>query len=48
MTWEIEFFNESVKEETLSLSPKILAKVLHIFEMIEIAGAQLGEPTLNL
>ncbi len=44
MTWEIEFFNESVEAETLSLPPKILAKILHIFEMIEIAGAQLGEP----
>jgi len=42
--WEIEFFDESVEAETLALPPKILAKMLHIFELIEMAGAQLGEP----
>jgi len=44
MNWTIEFFNESVEAETFSLPPKILAKMLHIFELIEMAGAQLGEP----
>jgi len=44
MNWTIEFFNGKVEEETLALPPKILAKMLHIFELIEIAGAQLGEP----
>jgi len=44
MNWTIEFFNESVETETFSLPPKILAKMLHIFELIEMAGAQLGEP----
>ncbi len=44
MSWVIEFFNEKVEEETLSLPPKILAKMLHIFELIEVAGAKLGEP----
>jgi phage-related protein len=42
--WTIEFFDEQVEAETLALPPKILAKLLHIFEMIEMAGAQLGEP----
>ena len=44
MNWTIEFFDESVEAETFSLPPKILAKMLHIFELIEMAGAQLGEP----
>jgi phage-related protein len=44
MNWTIEFFNESVEAETFALPPKILAKMLHIFELIEMAGAQLGEP----
>ena len=44
MKWIIEFFNEKVEEETLSLPPKILAKLLHILELIEIEDAKLGEP----
>jgi phage-related protein len=44
MNWTIEFFDENVEAETLALPPNILAKMLHIFELIEIAGAQLGEP----
>ena len=44
MTWTIEFFDEHVEAETLGLPPKVLAKLLHIFELIEMAGAQLGEP----
>jgi len=44
MSWIIEFFDEKVEAETLALPPKILAKMLHIFELIEIAGVQLGEP----
>jgi len=44
MSWTIEFFDKSVETETLALPPKILAKMLHIFELIEMAGAQLGEP----
>jgi phage-related protein len=37
-------FDKSVEDETLALPPKILAKILHIFELIEMAGARLGEP----
>ncbi len=44
MSWTIVFFDKKVEEEALSLPPKILAKMLHIFELIEVAGAQLGEP----
>jgi len=44
MKWSIEFFNENVEIETLNFPPKILAKLLHIFEMIEELGPQLGEP----
>jgi len=33
-----------VEIETLNFPPKILAKLLHIFEMIEELGPQLGEP----
>ena len=44
MGWVIEFFNEKVEAETLALPPKILAKMLHIFELLEMAGAKLGEP----
>lgn len=42
--WTIEFFDQSVENETLELPPKILAKILHIFELIQEHGAQLGEP----
>ena len=44
MRWIIEFYDENVENETLALPPKILAKMLHIFELIEMAGAKLGEP----
>lgn len=43
MNWKIEFFNETVEDETLSFPDKILAKMLHIFEMI-----QENEPNLLL
>ena len=42
--WTITFFNETIKEETLALPPKIVAKLIHIFELIELYGANLGEP----
>jgi len=44
MNWLIEFFDESVEADTLALPAKILAKLLNIFDLIEIAGAKLGEP----
>jgi len=44
MSWTIEFFNEKVEKETLAFPKKILAKTLHIFELIELQGANLGMP----
>jgi len=44
MKWKIEFFNETVETDTLSLPAKILAKTLRIFEMIEEHGPYLGKP----
>lgn len=43
-SWTIEFFDEKVEAETLALPPKILSKMLRIFELIKVSGAQLGEP----
>jgi phage-related protein len=44
MSWQINFYNESVEKETLEFPPKILAKLLHIFEIIEEHGPSLGKP----
>jgi len=42
--WKIEFFNEKVKQDTLKFPPKMLGKLLHVFELMEIFGANIGEP----
>ncbi|WP_457563597.1 type II toxin-antitoxin system RelE/ParE family toxin [Caminibacter pacificus] len=47
MKWQILFFNEKVEEDTLSFPPKILAKLLHIFELIEELGPKIGEPYIK-
>ena len=44
MKWRIEFYSEELKQEILSFPPKIVAKTIHVFEMIEEFGANLGEP----
>jgi len=44
MGWTIEFFNEKVEAETYAFPKKILAKTLHIFELVELQGANLGMP----
>jgi phage-related protein len=44
MKWQIEFYNEKIEKETLLFPKTILAKLLHIFELIEDLGPQLGEP----
>lgn len=41
MSWKIEFFDETVEDETLAFPDKILAKMLHIFEMIQENGPNL-------
>jgi phage-related protein len=47
MKWVIEFFNEKVEKETLAFPPKIVAKLLHIFELIQEVGTQIGEPYIK-
>ena len=44
MSWSIEFYDESVRDDTFHLPKKILAKTLHIFELVELHGANLGMP----
>lgn len=44
MKWQILFYSDRVEQETLEFPDKILAKLLHIFEMIEEHGANLGKP----
>lgn len=44
MKWIIEFFNETVETDTLYFPPKILAKMLHIFEIIQEHDPNLGKP----
>jgi phage-related protein len=41
---DIEFFNKKVRTETLSFPKSILANFLHIAEMIEEIGPDLGLP----
>ena len=40
--WNITFFNENVKNETLSLPDGILANLLRIFDMVKEVGAKNG------
>ena len=42
--WNITFFNENVKNETLSLPDSILANLLRIFDMVKEVGPNLGRP----
>ncbi len=44
MKWKITFFNTKVEEQTLKFPPGILANFLHIVEMIEDLGPNLGKP----
>ena len=44
MNWQINFFSEKVEQETLEFPSKVLAKVLHIFEIIKEHGPNLGKP----
>lgn len=43
MKWHIEFVNDTAEQETLDLPAYILANLLHIFELIEENGANLGK-----
>ncbi|KTD48071.1 hypothetical protein Lqui_2113 [Legionella quinlivanii] len=44
MTWNIEFYNDSVEEAILEMPPKIQARMLRLLELIEEHGANLGPP----
>ncbi|CCK81560.1 MULTISPECIES: type II toxin-antitoxin system RelE/ParE family toxin [Desulfobacula] len=44
MTWEITFYNKKIEEQTLSFPAGILANLIHILELIEEFGPNLGKP----
>lgn len=44
MAWTISFYSEKVEKETLNLPAGILANFLHIAELIEDLGPDLGRP----
>lgn len=44
MTWKVSFYDEEVEKETLALPPSVQANFVHIVEMIEEFGANLGRP----
>lgn len=44
MSWKITFFSEKVERETLRFPAGILAHFLHILELVEEFGPNLGKP----
>ena len=44
MTWKVTFYNSKVEAQTLDFPPGVLANFLHIAEMIENFGPNLGKP----
>jgi phage-related protein len=44
MNWKITFYNTKVESETLGFPSGILANFLHIAEMMEALGPNLGRP----
>jgi phage-related protein len=44
MGWRVSFYSSNVESETLGFPKGILAKFLHIVEMIEEFGPALGKP----
>lgn len=44
MSWKITFFNQKVEADTLAFPAGILANLLHILEMIEESGPNIGNP----
>jgi len=47
MNWEITFYNTKVEAQTLDFPSGILANFLHIAEMIEHLGPNLGKPYIG-
>ena len=44
MNWKVTFYNEKVENQTLKFPSGILANFLHIVEMVEDLGPNLGKP----
>ncbi len=44
MTWKVTFYSDKVESQTLKFPAGILANFLHIAEMIEKLGPNLGKP----
>ena len=44
MSWKVTFYSEKVEKEILEFPVGILADLLHILEMIEDLGPNLGKP----
>ena len=44
MKWTVTFYNERVKKQTLAFPKGILANLLHILDMVEENGPNLGKP----
>ena len=44
MLWKVTFYSERVEKETLAFPAGVLADLLHILEMIEELGPNLGKP----
>ena len=44
MTWTITFYNKKTENQTLSFPNGILANLIHILELIEKFGPNLGKP----
>lgn len=44
MSWKVTFYSERVEKEILKFPTGILADLLHILEMIEELGPNLGKP----
>ncbi len=44
MKWKITFYSERIEAQALKLPSGILASLLHIMEMIEELGPNLGKP----
>jgi len=44
MKWKVTFYSDKVESQTLKFPTGILANFLHIAEMIEKLGPNLGKP----
>jgi len=44
MSWKITFYSKKVEKETLIFPAGVLANLLHIMEMMEDLGPNLGKP----